>query len=160
MRTATSALGKTLWVRRVLPVTAALLLLVSCAQVSLAQNQLTLAQNYFVTGDYVVGGVGLRGLGVNGFASGTIKIPDPNQPNSTSVPAGADIVAAFLYWETGEGRRTSFAGQNGFFNGYAITGALRGNPNAPTSWSTGGCSGNSQGSKTMRGFSADESPYL
>src|SRR5215475_3817662 len=72
------------------------------AHPSLAQNsnQLALANNYFVTGDYVIGGVGLRGSGVNGIATGQIQIPDPAQPNSTSVPAGADVVAAFLYWET------------------------------------------------------------
>ena len=27
-------------------------------------------KNYFVTGDYVVGGIGLRGTGVNGIATG------------------------------------------------------------------------------------------
>src|SRR6266853_1922903 len=64
-------------------------------------------KNYFVTGDYVVGGVGLRGQGVNdpttaaiagtvgtnvtSFATGTIPMK--------GVPQGADIVAAFLYWE-------------------------------------------------------------
>jgi hypothetical protein len=132
----------------------------SFAQPGLAQNQLTLANNYFVTGDYVVGGVGLRGLGVNGLATGQITIPDPAQPNASSVPPGADIVAAFLYWETVEGNQTTFAGMNGFFNGYPIAGVLRGNPNAPTSWSTGGCSGSAQGSKTMRVYRADVRPYL
>ena len=33
-------------------------------------------KNYFVTGDYEVGGVGLKGTGVNGMATGTIDIPD------------------------------------------------------------------------------------
>src|SRR5579863_8107448 len=42
-------------------------------------NPLTLFKNYFVTGDYVVGGVGLRGEGVGGFATGTISIPDAVQ---------------------------------------------------------------------------------
>src|ERR1700719_510159 len=68
-------------------------------------------KNYFVTGDYVVGGVGLRGLGDStGFATGTISIPDAKQPNATSVPAGADIVAAYLYWQTVEKSQSAFAG--------------------------------------------------
>jgi hypothetical protein len=50
--------------------------------------------HYFLTGDYVAVGVGLRGKGVNGLASGTITI-DPSQ-----IPAGAEIVAAYHYWET------------------------------------------------------------
>lgn len=130
---------------------------------------LCLSNNYFVTGDYVVGGVGLRGLGgANGLATGTINIPDKVQPNATSVPAGADIVAAFLYWQTVESSQTSLAGQNGFFgpvvNGqpflYPIQGAILGNPNAPVAWSSGGCSGSSQGSKTIRTYRADVRPFL
>ncbi|HEV7611520.1 MAG TPA: hypothetical protein VGO37_06590 [Steroidobacteraceae bacterium] len=59
-----------------------------------AGQSLGFFKNYFLTGDYVAGGVGLRGKGVNGFATGTITI-DPSQ-----IPAGAEIVAAYLYWET------------------------------------------------------------
>ena len=61
-------------------------------------DQLTIFKNYFVTGDYVIGGVGLRGTGntTTNLATGTIRIPDQVQPNATGVPAGADIVAAFL----------------------------------------------------------------
>jgi hypothetical protein len=146
-------------------VTAALglLLVFGFAQTASAQssNQLTLSNNYFVTGDYVVGGVGLRGLGdATGFANGNITVPDPAQPNSTPVPAGAEVVAAFLYWETVEGNQISLAGEKGFFNGYAISGDILGDPNAPTSWSSGGCSGSAQGSKTMRVYRADVRPYL
>src|SRR5215831_5599805 len=73
-------------------------------------NPLCLSNNYFVTGDYVVGSVGLRGLGTPttignntiNLATGTIQIPDPNSIPTTGVPAGADIVAAFLFWETVE----------------------------------------------------------
>jgi hypothetical protein len=121
---------------------------------------LQLFRNYIVTGDYVVGGVGLRGLGVNGFATGTISIPDANSVPAQGVPSGADIVAAFLYWQTVESSQSAFAGQNGFFNGYAISGTILGNPNAPVSWSSGGCSGSSNGSKTMRTYRADVRPYL
>ena len=150
-------------IRRRLPASSALFILsmFAFAQAGLAQNQLTLADNYFVTGDYVVGGVGLRGLGVNGLATGQINIPDVNSVPATGVPAGADIVAAFLYWETvASNQPGAQTGQLGFFNGYPITGTVRGNPNAPTSWSTGGCSGSSQGSKTMVVYRADVRPYL
>lgn len=48
-------------------------------------------KNYFVTGDYVVEGVGLYGRGVGGHASGAITVE--------RVPANVDLVAAFLYWQ-------------------------------------------------------------
>jgi VCBS repeat-containing protein len=48
-------------------------------------------KNYFVTGSYVVGGVGMRGKGVGGLATGTIPM--------VGAPEGADLVAAFLYWQ-------------------------------------------------------------
>ena len=130
---------------------------------------LNFGNNYFVTGDYVVAGVGLRGLGSNGFATKQFNMPDTNSVPAAGVPSGADIVGAFLYWETVEGSQSTFAGQNGFFRpvfpggpatGYPIAGALLGNPNAPVSWSSGGCSGNSQGSKTMRTYRADVRQYL
>jgi len=134
------------------------------------QTPLCLSNNYFVTGDYVVGGVGLRGMGVNGLATGTISIPDTVQARATGVPskgvpAGADIVAAFLYWQTVESSQAGFAGQNGFFGPagqvpYPIQGTILGNPNAPVSWSSGGCSGSSQGSKTIRTYRADVRPFL
>ena len=58
-------------------------------------------KNYFITGDYVVAGVGLTGKGVGGLATGNVVV--------SGVPANADIVAAFLYWQTiekndGEGK--------------------------------------------------------
>ncbi len=130
-------------------------------------SPLCLFKNYFVTGDYVVGGVGLDGLGgTNGLATGTINIPDIIQCNATSaascplVPAGADAVAAWLIWITVESSSSPGAGQKGFFNGYPITGANVGNPKAPVSWSSGGCSGSSQGSKTMVAYIADVRPFL
>ena len=144
------------------------------AQTGLAQPRpaqtppLTIFKNYFVTGDYVVSGW-VEHSSANGFAKGTISIPDQQQINAlgstppagpTTVPTGADIVAAYLYWGTVEGNQSSFVGQRAFFNGYKITGDVLGNPNAPTSWSSGGCSGGSVGSKTMRAYRADVRPYL
>src|SRR5262249_4198852 len=142
-----------------------LLLLFGFSGTGLAQTPdppLNFFKNYIVTGDSVIGGVGLRGLGdASGFATGAINIPDTaNYPNAKAVPAGADIVAAFLYWQTVEKAQSTFAGQNGFFNGHAITGRPLGNPNAPTSWSAGGCSGSSQGTTTLRTYRADIRPFL
>jgi hypothetical protein len=120
-----------------------------------AQQPLTFENNYFVTGDYVVAGVGLRGLGVNGFATGTITLPDSKSVPSTGVPEGADIVGAFLYWATVESSQSAFQGQQGKFQGKPITGMVLGNPNAPVSWSAGGCTGAATGSKTIRTYRAD-----
>src|ERR1700751_6233798 len=144
----------------------AFLLLMGFSQPGFSQTTppLNFENNYFVTGDYVVAGVVLRGLGVNGFATKQFTMPDANAVPSTGVPPGSYVVGAFLYWETVESSQTALAGQNGFFRpvfpggpatGYPITGVVLGNPNAPVSWSSGGCSGNAQGSKTMRVYGAD-----
>src|SRR6266550_4637960 len=144
-----------------------LLLMLGCAESGLAQAQTPLGifKNYFVTGDYVVAGW-VEQSSASGFANGTISIPDCRQAQFMSQacppppPAGADIVAAYLYWGTVEGSQSSFAGQTAFFNGYKIVGTVLGNPNAPTSWSSGGCTGSSTGSKTMRFYRADVRPYM
>jgi len=159
-----------------MPATAALglLLVFGFAQPGLAQTAtqtgpLTLFKNYFVTGDYVVGGW-VKGSSNGTLETGTINIPDTVQAAATgvpspSVPPGADIVAAFLYWETVESTDPSFPphlGQKGSFNGYAITGSFlpKATGNSPTSWSNGGCSGNSQGTKIIQGYRADVRPFL
>jgi hypothetical protein len=120
---------------------------------------LNIFQNYFVTGDYAVAGW-VEQSSAGGLATGTISIPDTHQPNSAAIPQGADIVAAYLYWATVEGNQSTFVGQQAFFNGSKITGTVLGDPNAPTSWSAGGCTGSSTGSKTMRMYRADVRPYL
>jgi hypothetical protein len=170
-------LGAISWGRRLMPAAAALgLLLVlgfaqpASAQTALAQTPppLTLSNNYFVTGDYVVGAVGLRGSGdSSGFARGTISIPDSVQAQATGVPSpgvpvGAYTVAAFLYWETVEKDKQALTGQNGFFNGYPIAGAVLGNNTAPPGWSSGGCTGSSGGNSTttLRAYRADVRPFL
>jgi hypothetical protein len=167
MQTSSRILCRVLSARPLVKATVALglLLLFGFLPTGLAQTPappLNFFKNYFVTGDYVVGGVGLRGLGdATGFATGTINLPDTaNYPNAKSVPSGADIVAAFLYWQTVEKAQSASAGQNGFFNGHAIAGRVLGNPNAPTSWSAGGCSGSSQGTTTLRTYRADVRPFL
>jgi hypothetical protein len=145
----------------------ALVLLTGLVQSGFAQtgtSPLNLFKNYFVTGDYVVAGWVEGSPDGSGYATGSISIPDLKQPSQngvpTTVPKGADIVAAYLYWATVESNQSSFAGQQAYFNGYSITGTVLGNPNAPVSWSAGGCSGSAQGSKTMRTYRADVHPYL
>src|SRR5215472_7157606 len=138
---------------RLLKSTLVLGLLMFCSgQPGSAQTPLPLSldNNYMVTGDYVVGGW-MK-------STGTITIPDP-QAYATNVPlqqvpAGADIVAAFLYWQTVENSGVH-SGQNGSFNTYPISGTVLGNPNAPVSWSSGGCAGASNGSKTIVTYRAD-----
>src|SRR5215469_17446947 len=75
-------------------------------------NPLCIFQNFFVTGDYVVAGWVKGAPDGSGFATGTISVPDGLQPAQNGVPAsvpkGADIVAAYLYWATVEGNQTSF----------------------------------------------------
>ena len=66
-----------------------LLLLAPAAQ---AQSGLNFFKNWFVTGDYVVGGVGLEAKGAGGLATGTINV--------SGVPANSVVLGAFLYWET------------------------------------------------------------
>lgn len=161
--------GVTLWFSgRAMRLTiAACLVIVGLAPLSRAQsgtNPLNLFKNYFVTGDYVVAGWSEAAPDGSGYAPGTISIPDAKQPMQagvpSTVPVGANIIAAYLYWATVEGNQSSFAGQSAFFNGYAVSGTVLGNPNAPTSWSSGGCSGSAQGSKTMRTYRADVRPFL
>src|SRR4051812_26092899 len=72
-----------------------------------ADGPLKLFKNYFVTGNYVVGGIGLRGQGIAAPATAALThVPNQNyaQGNITlsGVPLNADIVAAFLYWQTAE----------------------------------------------------------
>ena len=143
---------------RLLSVTLVFIVLVFCSsQPGSAQQTplpLGLDNNYMVTGDYVVGGWSKT--------AGSITIPDPEAYPANmaqQVPPGADIVAAFLYWQTVENSGT-YQGQNGSFRGYPITGTILGNLNAPVSWSSGGCAGSSQGSKTIVTYRADVSNLI
>jgi len=112
--------------------------LVLFAQSGLASDSLNYTKNYFVTGDAVTAGVGLRGQGAghNGVATGTINIggipctggsPAVIVPCTTTGAVQADIVAAFLYWETEESAAKPAAGK-GLFDSHQIVGFVRGNP--------------------------------
>ncbi len=85
-------------------------------------NSLNFKNNWFLTGDYTVGGVGLRGAGVAGSATGAINI--------AGVPANADIIAAYLYWETlGNGANATFHPQGSPAS--AIVGTALGTTSSP-----------------------------
>src|SRR6266851_7618437 len=185
-------LGTNSWGRRLMPATIALGLLVvlGFAPSGFAQcpnggpGPLCFGNNFFVTGDYVVAGANMSVNIANGFATGTITIPDANPgilPGKTStctingitktncVPPGAEILAVLLYWQTVEkigvipGQPGS--GQNGFFGPvlnnvpqlYPISGAT--NSQNTVSFSNGGCTGSSTG-KVVRTYRADVRGYL
>lgn len=132
---------------------------------------LSFGNNFFVTGDYVVAGAyNMTTTFSGGYAVGTINVPDTKNKGitgATSVPPGAEVIAAVLYWQTVEkvgvipGHPGS--GQNGYFRpvftggpkapGYPISGV---DLNAATTvgWSSGGCTGSSTG-KVLRTYRAN-----
>jgi hypothetical protein len=128
-----------------------------------APASLNFFTNYFVTGDYVVAGVGLReGGGVNGLASGHIAIPPG------AVPEGADLVAAFLYWQvvstTGAGPDSGSAGAT--FKGHPLTtpdgpiAKVLGHAGSAPCWSSGGSTGPSGGQRRTYTYRADVMRYF
>ena len=138
---------------------------------------LNFANNFFVTGDYIVAGANgmTRSFStINGvsYAVGTITVPDSNPgiTGAKQVPPGAQIVAALLYWQTAEKvgvtPGSAGSGQNGYFRpllysksggpaapGYAISGTNLSASNN-VAWSSGGCNGGSTG-KALRTYRAD-----
>ncbi|MGD1107272.1 MAG: PASTA domain-containing protein, partial [Terracidiphilus sp.] len=115
-------------------------------------NPLSFENNYFVTGDFASAGVQLRGTGIGGIATGTITIPDSTASPSASqgVPDGADIIDAFLYWETLE-NTPSPSGGSGTFDNYPITGQQIG---SDLPYTDGTFSG------TLRVYRADVNTYF
>ncbi len=85
------------------------LILLGFAADAVANPGLSFFKNYFVKGDYIAAGVGVRGVG-----SGTISI------SGVGLPADADVVAAYLYWETLVDANTSGAAAT--IRGKQITG--------------------------------------
>ena len=63
----------------------------------------------------------MSAIGGNGYATGTITVPDANPGihGTKSVPSGAQVVIALLYWQTAEKSTTipgqAGSGENGFF---------------------------------------------
>jgi hypothetical protein len=84
-------------------------------------------KNYFVTGDYVVSGVGLRGKGGQngappGVAQGVINV--------SGVPPGAEIISAQLYWQVVSDTGPLLGSVGAKFKGYPLQ--------APDNPATGG----------------------
>ena len=148
-------------------------LLIACATIlsvaSFAQSDLQFENNFFVTGDYVVAGAyGLNLVVASGYTSGLITVPDVN-PGITGtklVPTGAQIVAAFLYWQTVELSTTipgqAGSGADGFFRPvylggpltpYSITGVNVGSNNT-VYWTSSGCTG-TKTTEVVRTYRAD-----
>jgi hypothetical protein len=173
MQSAISSNEKKSWRRlMVCAVALGLMSVFAIAQTAWAQTDpLNFGNNFFVTGDYVVAGVGLSGLPQSGgYATGYINMPDATTRPSGGVPPGAQVVAAFLYWQTVESSQTPMAGKLGYFGpsdptsndlysgpagGYPITGTPLLNSSTPVSWGSGGCAGDPQGSKTILTYRAD-----
>jgi hypothetical protein len=74
------------------------ILIFGLPSLSEAANSLNFYNNYFVPGDYAVAGVGLRATGVAGVATANITI--------SGIPSNADVIAAFLYWQTLDNTQT------------------------------------------------------
>jgi hypothetical protein len=111
---------------------------------------LKLFKNYFLAGgDYVVGGVGLRGQGdASGFATGSIPL--------SGVPGNADIAAAFLYWLSLEPNDTAPMSAAGAFRGQAISGKVIGpGVRVPGCWGSGGGAGTTSSTTQLRAYRAD-----
>jgi hypothetical protein len=115
-----------------------------------ATNPLRFFKNYFVTGDHVVAGVGLKKAGSGGVVTDNIAI--------SGVPSDADPVAAFLYWGTVVFKTNPDSGHIGALFNNAPISDLAVNltpPGTSPCWSSGGGSGNPDGSKTLIEWRAD-----
>src|SRR5688572_16133009 len=84
------------WMRRAAALISLAAVTVFAQSAGMAQqgdDALPFSKSYTITGDYVVGGVDLQPASTStGFLTGTIPM--------SGVPANADILAAFLWWET------------------------------------------------------------
>ena len=166
----------TTWLRTAITL-ASLALFSSVTQAQ--QVQLSYFKNYFVTGDYVVGGVNLAGAtrtvsGSTITVADTINftgVPCTNGPGlfASVIPCSsrggqpADVIAAFLYWQTIESTVpcTPQCGSsgNGSFNGSAnaFSGVELGNPTVAA------CAPNGSGTQTnayARVYRADVLRFL
>ena len=111
-------------------------------------------QNYFVTGDYAVGGIGLRGKGVNGIARAAIPF--------TGVPADADVLAAFVYFQLVVTNQTMHPLAEAKFRGKPIDRVAELlNPQGTTPcWSSGGGTGSSNGAHKLLSYRVDALRFL
>ena len=137
-----------------------LLLLLGFLQLGMAQNpDFHIFKNFFVTGDYVVSGWVEGSPDGSGYAPGIISIPDTKQPVATSVPKGADIVAAYLYWATVEGNQSSLGRPECIFQRLChLRNTSWGTPMLRFPGARVVVQASANGSKTMRYYRADVRP--
>ncbi len=147
-------------------------------QTAQAQGPLNYFKNYFVTGDYVVGGVGLSKATVTSLQGSTPpsisvtssialdSVPCTSGPGlfARVVPcaekgaAPADIIAAFLYWQTIESTPAPYSAYGSFdatFPANPFVGLALGNSQISACAAGGGTSG-----PYMRVYRADVLKYL
>jgi hypothetical protein len=116
-----------------------------------AQDQLHYSKSYTVTGDYVVASVDVSAKDAQGgFVTGTIEV--------SGVPDNADILAAWLYWETVTSSPQQAAGAR--FRGNQLTLATRRDQPLNSSASPCFSSGAGTGPYTMSTFTADVLRFL
>jgi hypothetical protein len=128
-------------------------------------------KSYFVTGGHVAAGVTLRNTGVNGIAAGDIEIragaggvPFRDLNANGRYDAGdqaADVIAAFLYWET----VTSSTGNGAAgarFNHQDISLIAKDlyPAGTPACWSNAGATGGGSGARRTKIYRADVLPFL
>src|SRR6266853_324227 len=106
-----------------------------------------------------------------GYAVGTISMgadKNPGVAGNNSVPKGAEIVAALVYWQTIE-QIGGVTGQNGFFRpvfpggpatGYVMPGTPVPNPNGTVYWNGTGCTTGSSTPKQLVTYVAVVTAYL
>ncbi|MGC1647546.1 MAG: hypothetical protein WA741_17140, partial [Candidatus Sulfotelmatobacter sp.] len=113
---------------------------------------LSFLNNYFVSGDHIVRDfVPYSGQPTNGFVSGWISVPDRNH-DLEGVPDGAEVVAAFLYWQVLEPMAppSPDPGSSALFNGYSIAGDVVGSDQSACG----------SGTALVRSYRANVLPYL
>ena len=137
------------WFRNVVAVLSVSTMLMFSPQRGQAQDAdaLPFSKGFLVTGNYIVGGVDLDPHAIDhGFITGTVPM--------SGVPADAEVIAAYLYWET---ISTNVAQVNGaLFRGSPVTvvkaSSTRLKPSTSACWSSGGGGG---ASYTMTMYRAD-----
>ena len=136
---------------RAIAISACVLMLPAAAQ---AQG-LKFFKNYFYPGGHFAAGVSLKGTGSGGFATGNITIAPGD------IPSGAEILAAFLYWQTVT--NASGSGATGAkFRGHDISKVAKFlNPSGtPPCWSQGGATGGGSNAHQVKVYRADVMPFL
>ena len=134
----------------------------SMLQAQASTPPLNFFKNYFLTGDYAVQGIGLRGAGQDGFATGDIVVPQCAEGDTERlgcVPRGVDVVAAFLYWQAIASAQDPSAGAKGVrFKGQPLSQVTDGvervfgkdlSYGTPPCWSSGGGTGGGSGQNNL-----------